>query len=86
MSEEIKALGSNKSWMLEKAGNCLRYHPCPICNKCTLKASHLNIRCGDCEVPLCVHTYKEKNMMIKRENFAINKPSTELISALQEAT
>jgi len=85
MSEEIKLLGSNKEWMIAKAGDCFRYQPCVLCNKCMVKASHLNMRCGDCEVPMCVHSYKERAMMIKRENFIIDNPSLELINSIEIA-
>ena len=84
MSELMKPLGSNKAWILDQAGNCMRYTPCPLCNKCTLKASHLNMRCNSCEVPNCVHTEKERWMMIKRSNFTLDNPSQELITALKE--
>ena len=48
---------------------CLSYDPCPICDKCRNKASHLYVKCQICEIPICVHTYKDREKMIKRHNF-----------------
>lgn len=48
---------------------CLRYNPCPICDKCLNKASHLYVKCQICQIPICTHTYKDKEKMIKRKNF-----------------
>ena len=48
---------------------CLLYNPCPICDKCLNKASHLYIRCQNCEIPICTHKYKDKERLIKRYNF-----------------
>lgn len=53
---------------------CKRYSPCPICEKCKNKASHLYISCQRCTIPICVHTYKTMTKMIIRRNF-IQKPS-----------
>jgi hypothetical protein len=47
------------------------YEPCPICFRCKVKASHLYVKCQDCQVPICRHSDKNRNMMIRRENFAI---------------
>lgn len=64
---------SNKREILQEVErlNCKRYDPCPICNKCKIKASHLFYKCSVCSVPICRHTVKEINMMIKPKNFTI---------------
>ena len=51
---------------------CPRYLPCPICRKCCNKASHLFEKCAGCAIPLCIHSDRERNLMIKRRNFAFN--------------
>lgn len=51
---------------------CIRYNPCPICDKCQNKASHLYVKCQLCEIPICVHKYKDRDFMIKRKNFEIH--------------
>jgi len=81
-----KAFGSNKEGILEEVArvNCNMYKPCPICNKCQIKASHLYIQCQDCNVPLCIHTEKQRAMMIRRENFELKDPSPELVAAIRE--
>lgn len=70
--DNIELFGSNKEAFLKEAGSCELYSPCPICNKCKVKASHLHIRCERCQIPLCVHPYNIMNAMIKRGNFKIN--------------
>ena len=62
---------------------CPRYDPCPICNKCLNKASHLYVKCAVCEIPICVHKYKDKEYMIRRNNFSINV-SKETMEAIKE--
>ena len=52
-----------------KAKTCPRYNPCPICSKCMNKASHLYVACQICNIPICSHTYKNREDMIKRDNF-----------------
>lgn len=54
-----------------KIKTCLRYDPCPICEKCKAKASHLYVSCQTCQIPICVHDYKRITAMIKRKNFII---------------
>lgn len=49
--------------------SCTRYDPCPICYKCMIKASHLFIKCQNCQVPICGHQERARNFMIRRENF-----------------
>lgn len=51
---------------------CAMYEPCPLCFKCMVKATHLYERCVACEVQFCGHNNKQRNIMIRRENFAIN--------------
>lgn len=48
---------------------CSMYNPCPICDKCLNKGSHLFKRCETCKIPMCIHTYNDKKKMIRRENF-----------------
>lgn len=52
-----------------KFGTCPRYDPCPICDKCRNKASHLYVACQTCKIPICSHTYTDRENMIKRNNF-----------------
>lgn len=63
--------------------DCIRYNPCPICNKCLDKASHLYEKCGECLIPRCLHKFKDKNFMIKRKNFKI-KPNKEIIDMIKK--
>lgn len=55
----------------KKFHTCPRYNPCPICDKCMNKASHLYVACQTCKIPICSHTYADKLKMIKRKNFTI---------------
>lgn len=52
-----------------KFKTCPRYDPCPICDKCRNKASHLYVACQTCRIPICSHTYEDRERMIKRKNF-----------------
>ena len=64
----------NKKYFEEtepKFKTCPRYNPCPICDKCMNKASHLYVACQTCNIPICNHDYATRIKMIKRENFAI---------------
>lgn len=54
-----------------KFKTCLRYDPCPICDKCRAKASHLYVTCQTCKIPICSHTYADRDKMIKRKNFIV---------------
>lgn len=60
---------------------CKLYNPCPICDKCLNKASHLYVRCQNCQIPICTHTYENRDKMIKRKNFKI-KVSQDIINKL----
>lgn len=55
-----------------KFHTCPMYDPCPICDKCRNKASHLYVRCQTCEIPMCAHTYQNRKNMIRRKNFKLN--------------
>ena len=66
-----------------KFKTCPRYNPCPICDKCMNKASHLYVACQTCQIPICSHTYADRNKMIKRENFTV-PVSDEVFKAVQE--
>ena len=54
-----------------KAKTCIMYNPCPICHKCQNKASHLYVKCQTCKIPICTHKYKDREYMIRRNNFRI---------------
>lgn len=54
-----------------KFKSCPRYNPCPICDKCLNKASHLYVSCQTCYIPICSHTYEDRDKMIKRRNFTV---------------
>ena len=58
-----------------KFKTCPRYDPCPICDKCRAKASHLYKACETCNIPICSHTYADREKMIKRNN-SINASSS----------
>ena len=68
-----KLFARNKDLFIEDKNflTCSRYNPCPICDKCLNKASHLYIRCQNCGIPICVHKHKDRITMIKRNNFKI---------------
>lgn len=66
-----------------KFKTCPRYNPCPICDKCMNKASHLYVACQICQIPICSHTYADRNKMIKRENFTV-PVSEEVFKTVQE--
>lgn len=77
---------SNKDKFMEgepKFETCSLYEPCPICNKCLHKASHLYVRCETCKIPICTHKYKDREFMIRRDNFKLNVPN-EVKDALRE--
>lgn len=88
--EQNQKLGRrNKDIFLEgekKATTCPRYNPCPICDKCLNKASHLYVACQTCQIPICAHTYQNREQMIKRKNFVqyVSKNVMESIKALEQ--
>ncbi len=73
--EQNKKLGARNKKIFQdnerRFKTCPRYNPCPLCDKCMNKASHLYDSCRECKIPICSHTYKDREMMIKRENFTI---------------
>ena len=73
--EQNNKLGRRNKEIYEKGERkfhtCPRYDPCPICDKCRAKASHLYKSCETCKIPICSHTYKNREDMIKRKNFVI---------------
>lgn len=66
-----------------KFKTCPRYDPCPICDKCRAKASHLYKACETCKIPICSHTYADREKMIKRNNFT-TIVTPEVMSAIKE--
>lgn len=54
-----------------KFSTCKMYKPCPICEKCLNKSSHLYIKCRNCKIPICTHTYHDRKFMIRRDNFKL---------------
>lgn len=66
-----------------KFKTCPRYDPCPICDKCRAKASHLYVACQTCKIPICSHTYADRDKMIKRQNFTV-KVSDEVMNTIKE--
>ena len=67
----------------QKFYTCPRYDPCPLCDKCRAKASHLFKACETCTIPICSHTYKDREKMIKRKNFVIKVPK-ETMEAIKQ--
>ena len=87
-----KALESNNSLMTRnkekfkeepKFHTCSLYDPCPICDKCRNKASHLYVRCQTCTIPICIHTHADRVKMIKRKNCKV-KVTKEVFNKLKE--
>lgn len=66
-----------------KTKTCPRYNPCPICSKCMNKASHLYVACQTCKIPICSHTYADRDKMIKRKNFIIYV-SDDIMNSIKE--
>ena len=66
-----------------KFKTCPRYDPCPICDKCRAKASHLYKACETCNIPICSHTYADREKMIKRNNFT-QFVSSEVMDAIRK--
>lgn len=54
-----------------KIYTCKMYEPCRICDKCLNKASHLYVKCQNCQIPICTHKHKDRVTMIKRANFKL---------------
>lgn len=66
-----------------KTKTCPRYNPCPICSKCMNKASHLYVTCQTCKIPICSHTYADRDKMIKRKNFIVYV-SDDIMNSIKE--
>lgn len=66
-----------------KFKTCPRYNPCPICDKCMNKASHLYVACQTCRIPICTHTYEDRAKMIKRKNFTL-PVDKDIMSSIEE--
>lgn len=78
---------SNKNIYAEtekKFDTCVRYEPCPICEKCRVKASHLYVSCQVCTIPICIHTHKNIKRMIIRKNFIIKLRNKEFIDKIKQ--
>ena len=74
LDKNDRLMKSNKEVFEEKEPKmktCPRYSPCPICSKCVNKASHLYVSCQTCKIPICSHTYADRDKMIKRKNFIV---------------
>lgn len=85
--EQNRKLGSRNRDNYEagesKFKTCPRYDPCPICDKCRAKASHLYVACQTCKIPICSHTYHDRDQMIKRKNFEI-KVTKDVMETIRE--
>ena len=88
---ENKDLGRRNKDIFEEHADCFtkcpRYDPCPICDKCQNKASHLYVKCQICQIPICTHKYHDRELMIRRNNFKINvsKETMEKIKELEKS-
>jgi hypothetical protein len=74
MNESANTFQRNKDRYKEgetKFHTCNLYNPCPICDKCQNKASHIYVRCQTCQIPMCTHKFNDRVFMIRRENFAL---------------
>lgn len=89
LDKNDRLLRNNKDIFEEKepkTKTCPRYNPCPICSKCQNKASHLYVACQTCKIPICSHTYSDREKMIKRKNFTqyVSKEIMEEIHRVSE--
>lgn len=74
LDKNDRLMRNNKDIFMEqepKYFSCPRYLKCPICSKCVNKASHLYVSCQTCKIPICSHTYADRDKMIKRKNFIV---------------
>lgn len=74
ISSNHRVLGRNKDKFAEnerKFYTCQHYDPCPLCDKCRNKGSHLLNKCGTCKIPICVHTHADRQKMLRRHNFEV---------------
>lgn len=67
---------NNKQIYEEEANRvrCNRYDPCPICYRCRVKASHRFLKCQNCKVPPDGHRERDREYLIRRENFSQKRP------------
>ena len=89
LDKNDRLLRNNKDIFEEKepkTKTCPRYNPCAICSKCQNKASHLYVACQTCQIPICSHTYSDREKMIKRKNFTqyVSKDVMEIIHKAEE--
>lgn len=84
-SKPIELSGSNRLLWTSMGEQCNKYDPCPICFKCRGKASHLYSKCDECEIPICVHTNANRELMIRRANFTqvVGKDLTDELKKLE---
>lgn len=69
-----KTLGYKDPFTKRLVVDCLSYAPCPICDRCDVAGTF--VKCDRCiasgpRVERCRHDDKTRNMIIRRENFAI---------------
>ena len=86
LDKNDKLMRNNKDIFEEnelKSRTCKRYLPCPICSKCQNKASHLYVSCQTCKIPICSHTYADREKMIKRKNFT-TYVSDDIMNSIKE--
>lgn len=86
LDKNDKLMRNNKEIFEEsepKTKTCPRYNPCPICSKCMNKASHLYVTCQTCKIPICSHTYADRDKMIKRKNFIVYV-SDDIMNSIKE--
>jgi len=74
MLRGVNMFESNKPFITQEVKHigCTNYTPCPICNKCMIKAAHLYETCNRCKVPFCAHNADARYKMIKPRNFTID--------------
>lgn len=86
LDKNDKLMRNNKDIFMEqepKYFSCPRYLKCPICSKCQNKASHLYVACQTCKIPICSHTYADREKMIKRKNFT-TYVSNDIMNSIKE--
>lgn len=86
-NQDKNFLRPNKEILLEsepKILTCKRYNPCPMCDKCKNKGSHLHMACASCTIPICVHDTKTINKMIVRRNFILKPKHKPMLDALRK--
>jgi hypothetical protein len=61
---------------------CASFHQCPICYKCMGPAGAF-VKCDNCIAYKCHHTERDRELMIRRENFAITVTDPDIIAAFK---